>query len=157
MYKFAVHHPPFSTFLNLWSMHCVLYFPFFHRRMEYFRWLYNYHGVRVYMQKRYHGAAETLRIHSFASSVETYLGVHTHSLFAGVLRETWGWHQENQTSLLILVTGSCICWSLWASSWPWIAPISIYGGYAYWGKEENRPPLRREQTPATLFLSLCVL
>lgn len=39
------------------------------------------------MQKCYHGAAETLQIHSIASSVETYLGVHTHSLFAQVFRE----------------------------------------------------------------------
>lgn len=156
-YKFAVRHPPFTTLLNLWLTHCVLYFPFLHRRMKYFRLLYNYRGVRVRMQKCYHGAAETLRIHSFTSSVETYLGVHTHSLFAQVLRETWGWHQENQTSLLITVNGSCICWSLWASSCLWIAPINIYGGYAYWRKRENRPPLRREQTPAILFLSHCVL
>lgn len=56
--------------------------------MKYLRLLYNYHGTRVYMQKCYHGAAETLQIHSFTSSVETYLGVPTHSLFAQVLRET---------------------------------------------------------------------
>lgn len=40
------------------------------------------------MQKCYHGATETLQIHSFTSSVETYLGVPAHSLFAQVLRET---------------------------------------------------------------------
>lgn len=134
-YKFAVHRPPFFTFLNLWLIHCVLYFLFFHRRMKYLRLLYNYHGTRVYMQKCYHGAAETLQIHSFTSSVETYLGVPTHSLFAQVLRETWVWHRENQTSLLIMVNGSCICWSLWGSSCLWIAAINIYGGYAYWGKK----------------------
>lgn len=40
------------------------------------------------MQKCYHGAAETRQIHSFTSSVETYLGAHAQSLFAQVLRET---------------------------------------------------------------------
>lgn len=35
--KPVVPRSPFSISLNLWLMHCVLYFPFFHRRMKYFR------------------------------------------------------------------------------------------------------------------------
>lgn len=36
-YKFAKHHLSISISLNLWLMHCVLYFLFFHRGMKYFR------------------------------------------------------------------------------------------------------------------------
>ena len=119
--------------------------------------LYNYHGVRVCMQKSYHGAAETLWIHSFTSSVETSLGIHIHSLFAQVLRETWGWHQENQTSLLIMVNGSCICWSLWASPCLWIAPINIYGGMHIEGKKRIDPHWEKSRLQQFHSYHICAL
>lgn len=154
-YEFAVHCPPFSTFLNLWLIHCGLYIPLFHRRMKYFRLQLPWGKsmcAKMSPWSCWNAAKSQLHFlckNLFGCSYPQLICTSSQRALRLAPRESNlpAYYGERELHML-------------ESPGPFLSvnsAINIYGGYAYWGKEENRPPQRREQTPAILFLSHCVL